>query len=521
MKKTHYALGALVLALIVTAIIFVDPKRPSANEYPRTPSYAISANDSSALKDVIASKIVAHPGQTGFKLITTGKDSLLFRLAMIEAAQRSLDIQYYIIEDDMTGKLVLQALQTAADRGVRVRILMDDLNMRGSDTTWPLLNANPHIEIRIFNPFATRDEPLFTRISDVFTGLGQFSKRMHNKVMIADNQVAITGGRNVGDEYFDASSDFNFHDVDVLAVGEIVPHISKSFDQYWNNKESFPIAALHSLKADSKILSSFREHLQSHWQKKMQDDTITEPSPLTEQLKNDRIALLWANAELAEDNPSKIDLPKAATDSKPANRLDNIAANTHHEFMIVSPYFVPGDEGTQTLAALVKKGVKVKILTNSLASTDVIATYTGYRRYRKSLVEDGIDLYEMQPIPGVHEHSRRFSSASRSSLHSKIYVADRHDVVIGSFNLDPRSVSLNTEMVLVIHSPELAGQLNAMFEKATSPSRSFHLVIQNHQLEWIDSEDGKEHTYESEPDSSFWQKLKLDLFALLPFEDQL
>jgi len=521
-RKIHYALlGGIALIIGGIAIACFNPKRPLASDYARSPSHAIATTEETKLKQAIDPGMKAHPGQSGFELLPRGEDSLLFRIAMIEAAERSLDIQYYIIQDDMTGKLLLEAVLRAADRGVRVRILMDDLNIRGSDPTWPLLNAHPDIEIRVFNPFATRDEPLFTCLSNVFTGLGQFSKRMHNKVLIADNQVAIAGGRNLGDSYFDVSSDFNFRDVDVLAAGPIVAKLSQSFDKYWNDDEAFPITALLQPRDDPEEAAKLHQELRQHWQDEMRKGTIVSQVPLSVQIEQGKIPLLWALAELAADSPSKINTPKEIVGSKPGLRLDQMADEAQHEFIVISPYFVPGKEGTEGLQALIRRDVKVRILTNSLASIDAVVAYTGYRRYRQTLVEDGIDLYETKPVPGTHPHSRRFSSSARDSLHSKIYVVDRRDVMIGSFNLDPRSVNLNTEIVLVIHSPRLADQVVRMFEKATSPSSSFHLVMHNHHLEWITREDDQERLYESEPKAGFWRNVEADLFALLPFENQL
>ena len=522
MSRIHYVLmGAIALAIGGITIACFDPKRPLASDYARNPSHAIATTEETTLKRAIDPGTKAHTGQSSFELLTRGEDSLLLRIAMIEAAERSLDLQYYMIQDDVTGKLLLEAVLRAADRGVRVRILMDDLNMRGSDPTWTLLNAHPHIEIRIFNPFATRDEPLFTCISNVFTGLSQFSKRMHNKVLIADNQLAIAGGRNLGDSYFDASGDFNFRDVDVLAAGPIVFHLSQSFDKYWNDDEAFPITALLKPRDAPEEVNKLHEELRQHWQEEMQKGTIVLQVPLAAQLEQDKLPLLWANAELAADSPSKIDAPKEIAVSKPGFRLDKMADEAQHEFIIVSPYYVPGDEGTGALQALVKRGVKVRVLTNSLASIDAVAAFTGYRRYRQALVDGGIDLYEMKPIPGTHPHSRRFSSSSRDSLHSKIYVVDRRDVMIGSFNLDPRSVSLNTEMVLIIHSPALAEQLVSMFAKAISPTLSFHLIMHDGHLEWSAMENNQEEHYESEPKAGFWRDITVNLFALLPLEGQL
>lgn len=522
MKKIHYVWMSLFLLVGGGITICCSSSdRPLATNYRRTASHTLASSVDTTLKRSLAPAISAHRNQSGFELLSTGENSLLRRIAMIEASERSLDIQYYMIQTDMTGQLLLEALLRAANRGVRVRILMDDLNRDKSDPTWSLLNAHRHIEIRVFNPFATRDAPLFAGIKEALTGFDHFTKRMHNKMLIADNQVAIAGGRNLGDSYFDASDDFNFRDIDVLAVGPIVPSMSQSFDKYWNDDEAFPITALVEPVNDPEGVEKLHQELQQNWQTEQQKGMFISPVSLATQLKEGKIPLLWAPAELAVDSPSKIDVPKEIAPSKPGYRLDQLSARAQEEFLIVSPYFVPGDEGTEGLIALVRRGVKVRVLTNSLGSLDVVAVHTGYRRYRQALVEGGVEIYEAKRIPGTRPHSKRFSSTSGDSLHSKIYVIDHRDVMIGSFNLDPRSVSLNTELVLVIHSTQLAAQVVRMFDRATAPSASYHLVMENNRLQWVTRENGQEKRYDSEPKAGFWRNIKVEMFSVLPFEDQL
>jgi len=511
--------GSLLLLCGGITICCANPKRSALMDYTRTPSYAISASEETGLKNAIAPGMRAHPGQSGFQLLMTGDDSLFRRLAMIHAAERSLDIQYYMIETDMTGKLVLESILRAANRGVRVRILMDDLNRKKSDPIWSLFNAHRHIEIRVFNPFTTRSNPFFTTVKEIATG--HFSRRMHNKVLIADNQAAIMGGRNLGDSYFDASADFNFRDVDVLAVGPIVVKLSRSFDTFWNDDEAFPINALLEPHDRPEAVGKLHDELEENWSEEVQKGTLISQIPFAAQIEQKKIPLVWAPAELAADSPSKIDTPKEEAVSKPGFHLDRMVEGARKEFLFVSPYFVPGKEGTEGLVDLVRRGIKVKVLTNSLASNDVVAVHTGYRRYRQKLVEGGVEVYEAKPVPGTRPKSRRFSSSSRNSLHSKIYVVDRRDIMVGSFNLDPRSLTLNTEMMLVIHSPELAEKVAVMFEKAISPSSSFHVVMHDKELEWVATEKGEEVRYDSEPKAGFWRNVKSHLFALLPFEDQL
>lgn len=496
-------------------------KRPPATDYAHEHSYAVSSSEATALRSAIQPLSTMNPGMSGFELLTAGEKSFLRRLDMIVAAERSLDIQYYILENDRTGKLLLEALVCAADRGVRVRILLDALNLRKAELLWPLLNAHSNIEIRVFNPFTTLDEPLLTRIKELFTGLGHFNRRMHNKSLIVDNQTAIAGGRNWGDSYFDASTDFNFRDVDVMAVGPIVKKLSRSFDAYWNDDEAFPYKAIVKPHKAKKDVDKMRKRLRGHWEEEVCKGTIGSKLPLPVQLAHGVIPLLWAQAELAADSPSKVNLPVQNIVSKPSRALDKLTHAAEREFIIVSPYLVPGKKGVEDLKALVQRGIKVRILTNSLASIDSVAAHVGYARYRRALIEAGVELYETKPVPGTRPHSRRFSSASRNSLHSKTYMIDQSHVVIGSFNLDPRSINLNTETVLLIHSNELAAQVAKMFEKAISPATSFHVRMRDGCLQWIAEENNQERLYTNDPKSTFWRKLKVRLLDLLPFEDQL
>jgi len=493
--------------------------RPLASEYQRPVSYAISASEDTHLTRVVAPRAKAHPGQSGFYLITKGEDALTLRLALVEGAERSIDLQYYSFMNDVSGKLLFEAILRAADRGVRVRILVDDLTLNKSDDTWSLLDKYPNIELRIFNPFATREQGLLGGIGNMFAKPGHFTKRMHNKAFVVDNQLSIIGGRNLGDAYFDHNQDFNFRDVDILAAGPITAQVSKSFDSYWNGKEAYPITSVQNATPEPGAKTALREALRAHWKAAVEQKLFTQSPPIAGQLESGALPLIWAKAELAADSPLKVD--QAVADSKPGLQLEKLVARADHEFIAVTPYFVPGDDGVAWLKELVDRGVKVRILTNSLASTDVVAVHTGYRRYREEVLADGAELYEMKPIPGKRPRSGRFASSSRASLHTKIYVMDRANILIGTFNLDPRSVELNTEMAFVIHSPELAQQLVKMFEQAITHPYSYQLLRRDSGIEWVTEEDGIEAHYYSEPKAGLWRNVKAGLFGLLPFEDQL
>jgi len=498
--------------------------RPSASEYQRTYSYAIPQTDKTTLGSALKVKENSG-GQSGFRILNTGSRSLDARLQIIQAAEKTLDLQYYAVADDVTSNLLIEAVIRAAERGVRVRFLIDDISVGDVQETMSGLDAMDNIEVRVFNPMTTGDQSFGSRVAGVFTDFGQMTKRMHNKAMIVDNQVAIVGGRNLGDEYFDADPDASFKDVDVLTAGPITAKISSQFDDYWNSENSFPISTLYERRRDAKFMTDLRAKMTANWNEQLKtpegrhrlDDTFINA------LKNPDTSLVWAKADMVADDPEKIDTPEDHVVSKPLRRLQRIANNAESEFFIISSYFVPGDDGVAWLNSLEKRGVNVRILTNSLASTDVVAVHSGYRRYRKDLIKDGVDLYEFKPAADgpVKQRPLARTAPAYASLHAKIYMVDQKDIILGSVNFDPRSSKLNTELSLVIHSPELAKRLHAMFEAAITPEHSYALKIKDGSLVWDTKSQGKDVEYRSDPDAGLWRNLETDAISLLPVEDQL
>lgn len=526
----------LPLALILVACSSVRPPPEPSQWTSHTP-----AATAGTLASTLAPAIGAHPGQSGFQLLATGADAFTTRLALVQAAQHSLDVQYYSAGEDVTGRLLLQALLDAANRGVRIRMLVDDINRRHTDPAFAAVDQHPNIEIRVFNPFGTRDTTLIERAGNLLTRFDQLNRRMHNKALVADNQLAIVGGRNLGDEYFDANPELSFRDFDLLCAGPIVDAVSRSFDHFWTSQQSYPLKQVQS-KIDEATLDATRDALARHWRDT--DHTpaghlALHPSLLAERLRSGKLALFWAPAELAADGPDKLDTPAAETQSAPGHTLRQLAANAQREVLIISPYFVPLDGGVRFLSTLAQRGVKVRVLTNSLAATDVVAVHAGYARYRAALLEAGVALYEFKPIRtnnGVRSLRRlSFGSTSRASLHGKVYVIDRRDVVLGSFNLDPRSVRLNTELAIVIHSPDFAERMARIFDRATSPRASFRVELAPANpampppitpptlpaLRWVGEENGQPRTFDVEPYASFWRNAVAGAVTLLPSDDLL
>jgi cardiolipin synthase C len=515
---------SVALCLFLLGLLLIgcasNTVRPSADEEPRQTSHAISAKQSSSLRQALA-QIESPPGQSAVRLLPHAKSTLELLITMIQAAEHSLDLQYYVVEDDNTDQLLLRSLLQAADRGVRVRLLIDSFNFDNSNLTWSVLDTHNNIELRIFNPFMTNDQSMAGRMVNMVVGLPHYSRRMHNKVIIADNQLAVTGGRNLGDSYFDASDEINFHDTDILVYGPIVSQLSGSFDKYWNNDESFPLSQVLEHPHDPQAVNNLRHELDKRW-KESDARKDLKLVPMAQQLRSGHLHFIPAKIELAVDSPAKLDVPPDEAHSKAASRLIDLASDAQREFIMVTPYLVPGDEGIEWLEALIKRGVKVRILTNSLASTDAIAAHAGYSDYRKKLLDIGAEVYEMKPTLERTERSRRYRSDAPDSLHSKVYMIDRKKVLVGSLNFDPRSIELNTEQLLVIHSTAFASQVARMFEQAISPDRSFHVVnTPDGSIIWETEEDGQSKTYRSEPKAGVLSKTKSFFLSILPLEDQL
>ena len=523
------------LALTVAACSTVRPLPEPSQWTTHTPPAAPGA-----LANALAPAVRAHPGQSGFQLLASGAAAFTTRLALVQAAQHSLDVQYYSAGDDITGRLLLQSLLNAADRGVRVRMLVDDINRRHTDPTFALLDRHPNIEIRVFNPFGTLETTLLERAGNLLTQFDQLNRRMHNKALIADNQLAIVGGRNLGDEYFDANPDISFRDFDLLCAGPVVDAVSRSFDHFWTSPQSYPLSQIQST-IDKATLDTTRDALAQHWRDAdgmpAGHGALHQPV-LADALRSGSRPLFWAPAELAADTPDKLDSPAAETRSAPGEKLRQLAAKALREVLIISPYFVPLDGGVRFLSMLTKRGVKVRVLTNSLAATDVVPVHAGYARYRPALLKAGIELYEFKPIRTANTASRSrritFGGSSRASLHGKVYIIDRRDVILGSFNLDPRSVRLNTELAIVIHSPDFAEHMAQIFDRAASPNASFRVELlppgttpptptppTMPALRWVGEENGQPRTFDVEPYASFWRNSVAGAFTLLPSDNLL
>lgn len=464
----------------------------------------------------ISPLIAAHPGDSGIHPLRNAQDAFAARVMLAQVAERSLDVQYYIWHADTSGMLLFEALRAAADRGVRVRLLLDDANTAGLDATLAALDAHPNIEVRLFNPFLHRNRRLLDYVSD----FSRVIRRMHNKSFTIDNQVTIVGGRNVGDEYFGVPTAVAFEDLDVIAVGPVVHEVSSAFDRYWASDSSYPLDGLLSPVAlavgsedASAALSEPRDPAALAYLNAVRS------SPFVHDLVNGSLALEWAPTRMLCDDPAK-GLGSAKPELLLSRKLRTIFGEPISEVELVSPYFVPATWGTEFLVGLAGHGVRIKILTNSLQATDVPAAHVGYARRRKHLLEAGIVLYELRrssafPAP---KETAAVHGSPRSSLHAKTFAVDRSRVFVGSFNFDPRSAELNTEMGFVIDSPSLAQNIADAFDAGIPESAYEVLLSGTGQLVWIEHVAGKVLRHETEPGTTFWQRTKVRLLSLLPLE---
>jgi len=488
--------------------------------YSREPSRAWDRPQETRLGRAIAPAAAQHPGMSGFHLLGNGRDAFVARMALAEAAERTLDLQYYIFHGDLTGKLILDSLVRAADRGVRVRLLIDDTAAKGKDAALAAIASHPQIEVRVFNPSAGRSGAawLFGAAAD----FDRINHRMHNKMFVADNQAGVVGGRNIGDEYFGAREGVNFADMDLLAMGPVVQDLSRSFDEFWNSEWAYPIEALHTKKPDPAALEKGRELLASHRSAARDTDYAKRlaDSDLLKRLYERDLSLVWATAWVVYDRPEKAGSEgKPADDLKLGPQLKSAVAEPRSEFLISSPYFIPGERGVASFKQLREKGVRIRIVTNSFAGNDVALVHSGYARYRKDLLKLGVELYELKPsLAAAPETDRESFGSSGASLHAKAFIIDREQVFVGSLNLDPRSLDLNTELGFVVESRELAEMLARQFDELIRPAYSYRLTLEpkDGDIVWISEENGREVRYSRDPEVGFWRRFStwfLSIFA--------
>lgn len=509
---------SLSTAFAFVAIVFLVCGCASIDfDYPREPSVSLAPSANTALANAIRPLTTNQPdAQAGFHPLADGIDALSYRLLLAARAEQSIDVQYYLIKNDLVGRVFVNSLLRAADRGVRVRILLDDVFTKGYDAGMAALDGHSNIEIRIFNPF---HRGAAGRALSAATGFGRINRRMHNKSFTVDGQITIIGGRNIADEYFGAREDSKFGDLDVVGIGPIVGDVSAMFDSYWNHETALPVPAFirgqdRSEAARDRLRESLATTLDTAKTSKYGEATAAR---IIEQIDNREDAFSWAPYALVYDSPDKGVRKKAGEAGSVLAPLADALVAANRDVLVISPYFVPRKGGIEVFSEIRARGVDVTIITNSLAANNQFTVHSGYAPSRKPLLRNGIDIYEVRPDAEVRGTEYVDSSDARATLHTKAFIVDRERVFIGSFNFDPRSANINTEMGVIIDDPELATFFADRVAQAL-PTQAYELFLNNDgELRWR----GTESVFRKEPETSWWQRLRANIVRMLPVRGQL
>jgi phosphatidylserine/phosphatidylglycerophosphate/cardiolipin synthase-like enzyme len=520
--------AALLLALGACAGLPQDVPRPVSS--------ALAAPQDTALGQLAERRrpAGARAGESGFALVDSADMAYASRLALTRQASRTLDIQYYAIHADASTRELLREVRAAAARGVRVRILLDDFNSTGANALVMGMAFVPGVEMRMFNPLpGARGAGVLRALASVHE-LRRIQHRMHNKLYIADNAWGITGGRNLGDAYFGTADGSNFIDMDVLAVGPVVPAMSASFDRYWNSELAYPVQSLISQQElrrlrETTLPDARRDASPSPALSAPAVASAAAPpaaAPLPPPLELPGLPLIWAPAALLVDAPAKLvpELNDEHTDDTVVDGMLSLMRLARREALIVSPYFVPGAQMKQVFADLVQRGVRVRVLTNSLASNDAPLAHVGYARHRPELIRLGVELYEMRALQGARLNRTVFGSSpggSQASLHSKMLIIDGRLISIGSMNLDWRSKLQNTEVALIIRSNALARQATLEVEDALDDGAWRMALTADGALRWRAPPGADFDDADQEPDASLGLRLLLKVLGPLAPDEML
>jgi putative cardiolipin synthase len=497
----------VLLAALLTGCAGLPPQQG------RTETHALPPAQDGPIGRAALPMAAQHPGRTGVVVIDDGRVSLGVRLALVREAVRSVDIQTFIWHTDSAGTLLYEEVVRAAERGVRVRLLLDDMNTEGNDPTLALLASRPNVELRLYNPFMSRGSRSMGMLGD-FTRLNH---RMHNKSFTVDNAVTVVGGRNLADEYFETGAELGLVDLDVIAIGTAVIDVSKEFDLFWNSASAYPAQEILT-----GVVPLAREALAQQAKAIVDDpakagyaDVMTHADTVRNLIAG-TLTPEWAPATLVHDDPAKTLSDETATQYQLLPKLVAAFGHPQKSLHLVSPYFVPGEAGTEALAALAERGVKVVVVTNSLAGTDEKSVHIGYAKRRPRLLRAGVQLYELKPeASSILRRASQVGSKAKAGLHAKTYAVDGRAVFVGSFNLDPRSSKLNTEMGLVIESPKLASRLATAVD-AAYPSLAFRVTVDGSgTMTW---EDGTGKTYDTDPQTDWWTRTFVNMGSWFPVD---
>jgi len=491
-------------------------------DYPKAESVALRNTDTADtyLGKQLHEVTNSHAeGESGFLPLPDGIDALSVRLLLADRAERTIDAQYYLLKDGITGREFVHALLRAADRGVRVRLLLDDMFTSGYDAGMAGLDSHPNFEIRIFNPFASRS----ARLWDGVTGFSRINRRMHNKSFTVDSQITLIGGRNIADEYFGAREDAKFGDLDVLGVGPVVQDISSTFDSYWNHERAAPIAAFAKMPDDpaAELERQRVELAQSSEEIKNTKYAAAVNDQVLEYVESDSSVFTWAPYTVAVDSPDKNIKKKSKTADNIMTTLRKSLLTAEKEMLIISPYFVPKKSGIEALVAVQERGIQVTIVTNSLAANNQASVHGGYAPSRKPLLRAGVKIFEVRADAAVPGSEHVSTESAKATLHTKAFVVDRREAFIGSFNFDPRSANINTELGVIIRSPEIAATVADIFETNKKEEAWEVFLNEKGQLRWRGWDDGQEVIRKKEPQTSWGQRFMAGFYRILPIRGQL
>ena len=479
---------------------------------------AIAPAAGGALDELVAAAESRHPGESAFRLVTEGTEAFAVRMQSARLATRSLDVQTYIWHADLTGIHLAKQLLESADRGVRVRLLLDDLDARAKNDGYAALAAHPRIEVRMFNPWVTRSGTL-RQAGESALSFRRINRRMHNKSWIADNRIAIVGGRNIGDEYFGADQEMNFVDLDFAMLGPVVREASAWFDRFWNSASAYPMEILDADEVNEAALARLRNRLDRYLSdagNSRYADALRGDDPVTRMIAGDRPLAWSANYRFISDDPGKVTMTRRDARRTPiGSELLPMILGAESSINIISPYFVPGDEVTAALVGAVHAGKQVRILTNSLVANDVAAVHGGYARYRRPLLKGGVQLWELKP--GRNLAASSLFGSSGASLHTKSLSTDGRRLFVGSYNVDPRSIWLNCEQGVLVDDAALTARLDDIFEAQTTGQHAWQVTLKDGKMSWGDGE----HRFRSDPKASAWRRFQAWVTRALHLDAQL
>jgi putative cardiolipin synthase len=506
------------LPLVLITGLLAGCALPSLKDRSESETFAQEQTADTRLGRAVDGEVESHPGLSGIATLENPLDAFVARALLAEASDTSLDVQYYIWRDDITGKLLLYSLYRAAERGVRVRLLLDDNGIAGLDDLLAAFNHHDNVEVRLFNPFVIRS----SRALGYLTDFGRLNHRMHNKSFTADNQATIIGGRNIADEYYGVGSGALFSDLDVLAIGPVVNRVSQDFDRYWASQSSYPADRLLSGVGDGDLdeLGSSLAAVERNDEARRFVAALRNSNFLKE-LLGQELAFVWAPVEMVSDDPAKAQ-GLEEEQGLLSQQLALALGEPQKTVTLVSPYFVPGNGGVELFRDLENAGVEVRILTNSLEANDVALVHSGYAKYRKTLLQAGVELFELRKFRSESEEEKPspggIIGSSAASLHAKTFAVDGETLFVGSFNFDPRSVNLNTELGFLIKSPELANALELAFTEQVKLVAYEVILDDKGDLRWLEFNGTETVEHRHEPNIGAFKRALVYLFSLLPVE---